>query len=342
MAFIDESEEIILKKVDQAEGALTGFAAGEVAGIIFDALTEAQFLEEFEIIFGAHADALGFDQALAFFELADAQFQFLANTADRALNFILGGDELVGGVEVEGFEIFTTFTGKGIERADAFDFVAPEFDADGAFHVGGEDVDRFAAHAELAAAELDIIAFIKIRHQAFQQVVAAAFIADLERNHHSFKILRRAEAVDTGDGGHDNDIAAADEGAGGGDAQAVDIFINGRILFDESIGGGDVGFGLVVIVIADKIFDGIVGKKAFEFAIELGGQRFVVGEDEGGALQLLDDIGHGKGFTGSGYAEQGLVFIVGTQRFRQLADGIRLIAGGLKFCIESKFHKCLC
>ncbi len=47
----------------------------------------------------------------------------------------------------------------------------------------------------------------------------------------------------------------------------VDLFVYGRFLFDIRIGPRHIGFGLVVIVIGNEIFDGIVRKEALELAI---------------------------------------------------------------------------
>jgi hypothetical protein len=52
----------------------------------------------------------------------------------------------------------------------------------------------------------------------------------------------------------------------------------------------------------------LLGKKVFELVIELGSQSLVVREDEGGAVQLFDDLGHGEGLAGAGDAEDDLVF----------------------------------
>ena len=43
-------------------------------------------------------------------------------------------------------------------------------------------------------------------------------------------------------------------------AQALDIFIDGGVFFNVGIGLRDVGFRLVVVVVADKIFNGIIGQ----------------------------------------------------------------------------------
>ena len=54
-------------------------------------------------------------------------------------------------------------------------------------------------------------------------------------------------------------------------AHTVDLFIDGGVFFDEGVGARDVGFGLVVVVVGDEIFDGVVGEEGFEFGVELGG-----------------------------------------------------------------------
>jgi len=67
-------------------------------------------------------------------------------------------------------------------------------------------------------------------------------------------------------------------------AQLVYLIINGRILFNVGVRGRNVGFGLVVVVIAHKILHRILRKKLFELGIKLGGQGFVVGNDKGRLL----------------------------------------------------------
>ena len=71
-------------------------------------------------------------------------------------------------------------------------------------------------------------------------------------------------------------------------AKLIDLFIDAGIFLDVSVGGGNVGFWLVVIIVTDKIGDGIMRKKLFEFAAKLCGKRFIVGNDERWPIQLGD------------------------------------------------------
>ena len=112
--------------------------------------------------------------------------------------------------------------------------------------------------------------------------------------------------------------------------QLFDLVIDGAVLLDVGIGGGDVGFRLVVVVVADKVLHRVFREKLLELAAQLGRQRFVVGQHQGGAVQPLDDIGHGKGFAAAGHALQRLHPVAGLDALYQGVNGLRLVAGGLK------------
>ena len=60
--------------------------------------------------------------------------------------------------------------------------------------------------------------------------------------------------------------------------------------------------------------------------IELRGQRLVMGEHKGGAIQTLDDLRHRKRFSGAGYAHQHLMLFPILQAVCQLLDRGGLIA----------------
>ena len=61
-------------------------------------------------------------------------------------------------------------------------------------------------------------------------------------------------------------------------AHLVDVLVDGGVFFDVGVGTRHVRLGLVVIVIADEILDGVVREQAGEFAVKLRGERFVGGQ----------------------------------------------------------------
>src|SRR5262249_32091648 len=72
--------------------------------------------------------------------------------------------------------------------------------------------------------------------------------------------------------------------------------------------------------------------------IELRRQGLVVGQNDGCAVELLDDLGHGVGLTRTGYTQQNLVLFAGMHAPRQLVDGLALIAFGLVVAGQSEVH----
>ena len=101
---------------------------------------------------------------------------------------------------------------------------------------------------------------------------------------------------------------------------------------------GNVGLGLVIIVVADEIFDGVLREERLEFVIELRGERLVVREDDRGAIELLDHLGHREGLARAGDAEQHLVAVAVGQAADELRDGLRLVAAGLVVAGKFEFH----
>jgi hypothetical protein len=80
-------------------------------------------------------------------------------------------------------------------------------------------------------------------------------------------ILLAADAVNAGDAGDDDDIAAGEDGTHGGEAEALDLLVDAGVLFDECVGARDVGFGLVVIEVADEILDGALWEETLELGV---------------------------------------------------------------------------
>ena len=101
-----------------------------------------------------------------------------------------------------------------------------------------------------------------------------------EVDHHPLVIARRTQAVDARHAGDDDDIVAADERDGGGQAQAVDVLVDRGVFLDVDVALRDVRFGLVVVVIADEVVDGVVREEALELLVELGREGLVVGEHQ--------------------------------------------------------------
>ena len=329
MGFVDDAEVVLGKKVEEGERARAGRAPGEVARIVFDPGAETHFFHHLEVELGAHFEALGFEEFALRLELGEASVEFGADGAEGAPEFVLRGDELFGGENGQAGDGFIDVAGQRIEEADAVDVVAEEFHADGFLvHVGRVDLDHVATDPEFAAAEGDIIASVEEIDEASEEGFAREVGACSEREEHLLVVFRRGETVDARHAGHDEDVAAGEQGAGGGEAEAFDLLVDRGIFFDVGVGARDVGLRLVVVEVADEIFDRIVGEELFEFRVKLRGEGFVVRDDQRGAVEVADDVGCGEGFARAGHAEEGLMAMAGLERTCEFVDGWPLVAAG--------------
>ena len=118
---------------------------------------------------------------------------------------------------------------------------------------------------------------------------------------------------------------------------AVDLLVDRGFLLDIGVGARDVGFGLVVVVVGDEIFDRVVGEERLELAVELRGQRLVRRQDQRRALRRLDHLGHGEGFARSRHAKKNLRAVVALDAFDQFADRLGLVALRLELGLDDEF-----
>ena len=218
-----------------------------------------------------------------------------------------------------------------VELGDALDLVAEHRQAPGAvLEMRREDLDRIALGAKGAAAEVELVAPVLQLDQRAQQPLALDLLALLQGQRHAGVGLGRADAVDAGYRGHDDDVVALEQGARRRMAHAVDLLVDARGLLDVGVGARDVGFRLVIVVVADEVLDGVVGEERLELAVELGRQDLVRRQHDRRALHLRDDVRHGEGLARAGDAEQHLVLLLPPQALDQLGDRLRLVAGRLR------------
>ena len=92
---------------------------------------------------------------------------------------LLGRDPMPGGIDVEARALAQDLAGQRIDLDDALDLVAEELDAVGEILIGGIDFQHVAAHAELAADEVLVVALVLDVGQVAQHAIAPARLARL-------------------------------------------------------------------------------------------------------------------------------------------------------------------
>ena len=214
-----------------------------------------------------------------------------------------------------------------MQRVDGLDLVAEHLDADGELLVHRDDLDGVAPHAEVAAREVDVVALVLHRDELADEPVAVDALADLQGDHGVQVFLGGTEAVDAGHRRDDDDVAAADssELVVEWRRRSTSALIE-RVFLDEGVGLRNVRLGLVVVVVGDEVLDRVVGHELAELVGELGGQRLVVREHEGGPLHLLDEPGRGRRLARSRGAEEHDIRLARVDAAGQFGDRLRLVA----------------
>ena len=113
-------------------------------------------------------------------------------------------------------------------------------------------------------------------HKLAQKRIAVNLIAHSQKNHEVFVVIGVTEAVDARHTGNYDDIAPLQQRRRGAMAQAVYLIIDRGVFFYVGVGVGNVCLGLIVVIVAYKIFHCIVGEKFLELTAQLCRKNFVV------------------------------------------------------------------
>ncbi len=214
-----------------------------------------------------------------------------------------------------------------IKAGDSINLITKKFDSHRLF-IGRRRInfDHVAADTETSAREIHVVALVEHVDEPSEHSFTGRVLSPLYRQQHPFVILGRGDAVDAGNTGYHDNVAPAEKRTRGRQTQALDLFVNGGVLFDVSIGTGDVGFRLVVIEVADEVLDRVARETLFELRVKLRGQRFVVRNDQGRPIDLPNDIRHCECLAGAGHAKQSLMPIAHLERLRQFGNRLPLVA----------------
>src|SRR5579884_796305 len=295
VALVNDDQEVLREVIEQCVRRRARRAPIQEARVVLDAGAVAQLLHHLKVEISALLNTLRLQQLAPALEVGDALCQLLLDLDDGTLQALLGGDEVAGREDSDGVTRAQDLAGERVSQGDLLDLIAEELDADDDLLIGGLYLQDVAAHAERAPRQFQVVARKLHLDQAAQGLLAVVLSAALEGEDDIAVLLRRAQAVDAGDGGDNDHVPTLQHGLRGRVAQAVDLVIDAAVLLNIGIGLRDVGFGLVVVVVGDEELDGVLREELAELGAELGGQRLVVGDDQRGPLYLLDDLGNGIG-----------------------------------------------
>ena len=331
MRLIKDQHEVWRKEINQRVWTRARRTRTDVPGVILNARAEAHLLHHFEIVFRPHLDALRFQQPARLLELRDARPQLFADREDGALHLVRRRHELLARKDCHRIELLQLVAGQRIEARQPVNLLAEELDAQRVFAIRRADFHRVAAHPEIAAHELDVVPVVLQVDEAQEKLLARQVHAHGEMDHHRLVILHAHDAVDARHTRHHQHVAPREERVHRREPHPLDGLVHAGILLDEGVRARDVSLRLIVIEVADEIFDRVVREEPLELRVELRRQRLVVRDDERRPVHVRDGVGHREGLARTCHAQQRLMFRAREQTFGQLRDGRRLISGGSKW-----------
>ena len=328
VALVDEDEEILGEIIEKGEGGLPGLPPVKVARIVLHARAVPDLFEHFKIVLGALGEALRLQELPLVLERFDFPFEIFLDHGKSALQ-AFGAHRIVARGEDDGvLQGRDDLARDDVLLAERVDLVAEELDADGDFGIGGgEDLHDVPAHAEGGALEIDVVAGIVDLDEAAQKLVARHLLPGAQRDAETEEFLGRAQTVDAGDGGDDDDVVPLTQRAGRRVAELIDLVIGGRVLFDIGIRRGDIALGLVVVVVGDEVLHAVFGEKSAEFVAQLRRERLVVRNDERGTPHVFNGVRHCKRLAAARNAHEDLRADAVQHALGELFDRLRLIAG---------------
>ncbi len=325
---VDHDEVVAGEVVEERVRRAPGLAPVDVPRVVLDAGAEADLAEHLEVVRGPHPQPLRFEQLALGLELGQAFVQLLLDRHERAFHPLVARDVVGGGERREvGDGVGQELAGQRVEAVDPLDRVAPPLDPVPDLLVAREDLEGVALDAERAARAAHVVPLVLDVDQPLHRELHGEVRAADRSQELALVLLRRPEAVDARDAGHDQDVATRQERGRGRVAQTFDLVVHRRVLLDVRVGLRDVGLGLVVVVVAHEVLDGVLGEDLPELVRELRCERLVGRDDQGRPLHALDEMGDRERLARAGCPEEGDVLLTGLDAFDQLLDRLRLVAG---------------
>ena len=299
----------------------------------------AQFLDHLHIVFHTLLDALRLDSIAYALEIILLFHQVVLNHADGTFLLLLRGDEEVCRIDLVDIERGEAMVGEGIHLLNAINLIIPPGNAQHVVAVSHVDVYGFALHSEVATLQVDVVSHVECIHQFSEELVSVNPLPLLNPDDVLLHRHRSAHTVDARNGrNHDDILSAREQSRDGTEAELIDLVVDGEVFLNVGVGGRQIGLRLIVVVVGDVIFHGVLGEESLHLLIELCGERLVVTQYQRRLSHVGDDVGNGEGFTRTGNAEEHLCRFALLDAFGELSDGLRLVARRLILRSNLEIH----
>ena len=119
-------------------------------------------------------------------------------------------------------------------------------------------------------------------------------------------------------------------------AKTIDLLVDLRILFNVGVRARQIGLGLVVVVVRDKILNSVVRKELAELITQLRGECFVVRDDKRRPLHILNHVRDSERLARSRHAVKCLVLHATLQTRNKRFDRFGLVPS--RFVVRDEFE----
>ena len=263
-------------------------------------------------------------------ELADPLLHLDLDVDDGLLQLVARRDVVGRRIDVDLLALGQQLTGERVEFRDPFHLVAEELDPDEGLLRGRLEFQRVAADPETGARHRLVVALVLEIDEVPQDRVAPVLAADPQPQDGRAVVHRGPEAVDARHGRHDDHVAALEQRMRGGMSEPIDLVVPARVLLDVRVRAREIRLGLVVVEVADEVFDRVLREELAELGVQLGGQRLVVGQHQRRPVHLGDDRSQTERLARPGRSEQDLMMQSRVEPVDELLDRQRLVTGGFE------------
>ena len=327
MAFIGEDNRIVWYEFKQCGGWFTRRAAGEIARIIFNPAAYACRFKHFQIEICALFQPLRFEQFALTHQLIKPHTQLFFDPDHSLLHGRARGHIVAVGIDPHPFKRISARPCQRVKLNNGLQLFAKKAQTPSpVVQMRRPNLQTVSTHPKSAALEGLVVAAILLGYEIGNDLALVIAIATVQILGHRPIGFNRSYAIDTGDRRHDNDVITLQQSAGRRVTHPVNLLVDLAFLLNIGVRAGHIGLWLVIVVIADEIFHGIIGEKPFEFAIKLGREGFVWRKNNRRALGVLYDPRHGEGLARARGPEQNLIGLSRGDPLHQLFDGGGLVA----------------
>ena len=215
---------------------------------------------------------------------------------------------MASGINHKTGNFLNDFACQRIKERDGFQLIIKKLKPHGKLCVlSGKHVNGIASDSERTACKIHFATLILHVHQLSNELLTTLEVAGAHDQTHLSVAFRFPNTVNSRDRCHNDGVTSLKNTFCGRQSHLLNMLINCRVFFDKKISARHVRFGLIVVVIRNKVLHCIIGKKFPHFGVKLCGQGLVGSHDDSRNALARNNIGHGKRLSRPRHAQEGLI-----------------------------------